>query len=359
MFEGFSSSCICFLEMTLTMLLYRVLWLSILTGVCTGQKITSDRTEVFPEEGLNVTLSCSYSSAESLQWYVQYPRSAPQFLLLVLHATGKDPSPGKHPRLMGKLNQEKTQVFLQISSVQVSDSALYYCALRPTVTLNHRLPYKNLTDSEGFYLSVSSSSVKCGNENQLLGMISHQYCEAKTDFSCRSSSVFKGDYKWMGWSQEMYVCVKKVSRCLQSLCQCRPVMMVLRAFLLLCLLIGESVGDTITPSHSSVVVIEGETVTFSCNYSSSSVSNLQWYRQYPNSIPEFLYLIFEHGSPSGSVPRLTPSIKKEEKRVFLELSSAEASDSAVYYCALRPTVTGTQTLLYKNLSDKEALNAVV
>ena len=107
---------------------------------------------------------------------------------------------------------------------------------------------------------------------------------------------------------------------------------------------GESVGNTITPSHSSVVIIEGENVTFSCNYSDGYVENLQWYRQYPNSIPEFLYYIREAGSSSEKVPRLTPSINKEEKRVFLELSSAEASDSAVYYCALRPTVTGTPTL---------------
>ncbi|XP_076149410.1 uncharacterized protein LOC143133537 [Alosa pseudoharengus] len=115
-------------------------------------------------------------------------------------------------------------------------------------------------------------------------------------------------------------------------------MMVLGAFLLLSLLIGESVGNTITPSRSSVVVIEEETVTFSCNYSSSDVNNLQWYRQYPNSIPEFLYY-------------------KEEKRVFLELSSAEASDSAVYYCALVPTVTGTQTLLsLTHYQSEEELN---
>ena len=114
----------------------------LLSGVCMGNKITPDRTEVSTEKEYNVTLSCSYSSAVSLQWYRQYPRSAPQFLLLMLHSTGQPQRSEVDPRLMVKLNQEKTQVLLEISSVQVSDSALYYCALTPTVTQNHSLPHK-------------------------------------------------------------------------------------------------------------------------------------------------------------------------------------------------------------------------
>ncbi len=109
--------------------------------------ITPVQTEVYKKEGENVTLSCSYSSASTLQWYRQYPGSAPEFLLLILQATGKVSQMSeiveRDPRFSGKVNIEKTHVDLEISSATVTDSALYYCALKPTVTGNTRTLYKN------------------------------------------------------------------------------------------------------------------------------------------------------------------------------------------------------------------------
>ncbi len=108
--------------------------------------ITASRAEVFSSEGLAVTLSCSYSvKADNLQWYRQDPGSAPQFLLLItdtneaLIVKAKPPN----PRLTPKLNEERNRVDLQISSAAVTDSAVYYCALQPTVTANTQSLYKN------------------------------------------------------------------------------------------------------------------------------------------------------------------------------------------------------------------------
>uniref|UniRef100_A0A674F486 Ig-like domain-containing protein n=1 Tax=Salmo trutta TaxID=8032 RepID=A0A674F486_SALTR len=99
--------------------------------------IEPNQQEVYAEVGSNVLLSCNYSSADSLLWYKQSPGSAPQYLLLILDSTGTEHRDNSlDPRFSGKLNKEKTRVDLEISSAKVTDSALYYCALTPTVTGN-------------------------------------------------------------------------------------------------------------------------------------------------------------------------------------------------------------------------------
>ncbi|KAK3545969.1 hypothetical protein QTP70_017435 [Hemibagrus guttatus] len=116
---------------------------------------------------------------------------------------------------------------------------------------------------------------------------------------------------------------------------------------------GESTQDSITPTSSAVYGKEEQAVTLSCDYEYSvSMNNLQWYRQYSNASPEFLVLLTESGAnQTGDTPRphLSAKVHKSLKRVDLEISPASVSDSALYYCALQPTVTGKPTSLYKNL----------
>jgi hypothetical protein len=47
---------------------------------------------------------------------------------------------------------------------------------------------------------------------------------------------------------------------------------------------------------------------------------------------------------------MTISIDKVEKLVDLKISSADVTDSALYYCAMKTTVTENSDTLYKNLS---------
>ncbi|KAL0966034.1 hypothetical protein UPYG_G00289850 [Umbra pygmaea] len=106
-------------------------------------------------------------------------------------------------------------------------------------------------------------------------------------------------------------------------------------------LIDVSFEQVITPYTDVKVSTEKDKVKLSCNYTSGNT--LQWYRQYPKSEPQLL--IREHMPVKG----FHLEHDKTSRRVDLEISSAEVTDSALYYCALQPTVTGNPETLYKNL----------
>uniref|UniRef100_A0A3P8SMA6 Ig-like domain-containing protein n=1 Tax=Amphiprion percula TaxID=161767 RepID=A0A3P8SMA6_AMPPE len=96
--------------------------------------------------------------------------------------------------------------------------------------------------------------------------------------------------------------------------------------------------------------LEGSTVTLTYNNSQQATGGdeFYWYRQDPGKPPEFLISHSASGTPilekmSGL------KIQVEGKQINLEIISAAVSDSAVYYCAVKPTVTGNKKTLYKNL----------
>ncbi len=93
-----------------------------------------------------MTLYCNYSltsgTSVTIQWYRQYPGANPEFLLLVNEYSSKT----KHElRLYSEAKKEIKRVDLVIFSAAVSDCALYYCALQPTVTGNTLTLYKNIS----------------------------------------------------------------------------------------------------------------------------------------------------------------------------------------------------------------------
>ncbi|KAF7705810.1 hypothetical protein HF521_019064, partial [Silurus meridionalis] len=112
---------------------------------------------------------------------------------------------------------------------------------------------------------------------------------------------------------------------------------------------GDSMADSIEPRFTHKAVDEGENVTLSCRYEITGTisSNLHWYKQYPKSKPEFLLNIMQTGTLVSNKPaQMDAKIRGDE--VDLIISSAAVSDSALYYCALVPTVTGNPAALYKN-----------
>uniref|UniRef100_A0AAQ4RB08 Ig-like domain-containing protein n=1 Tax=Gasterosteus aculeatus aculeatus TaxID=481459 RepID=A0AAQ4RB08_GASAC len=96
--------------------------------------------------------------------------------------------------------------------------------------------------------------------------------------------------------------------------------------------------DTVTQSTGEVIATEGHTVTLDCTFEISSSINayLFWYKQEVNN--QLMYIL---------------RLSDDKTRMDLKISSATVSDSAVYYCAVKPTVTGNTKTLYKNLWSKD------
>ncbi len=80
-------------------------------------------------EGESVTLSCTYKSKTNvlLYWYRQYPNREPQYLFFKSSRSsgGVIVSAKRY-----KLTTSPTSTSLTINNVNLSDSALYYCALK-------------------------------------------------------------------------------------------------------------------------------------------------------------------------------------------------------------------------------------
>uniref|UniRef100_A0A674BFG3 Ig-like domain-containing protein n=1 Tax=Salmo trutta TaxID=8032 RepID=A0A674BFG3_SALTR len=121
-------------------------------------------------------------------------------------------------------------------------------------------------------------------------------------------------------------------------------MMLLCYIILISAIVGDTLEDDITPTSPEEYYLEGGRVKISCNYTVKD-NNLQWYRQYPGSAPQFLLC--------------TTVTSKSSTRVDLMISSVELEDSALYHCALQPTVTGNPDTLYKNLSRPLGMNSAL
>uniref|UniRef100_A0A3B4V6Z2 Ig-like domain-containing protein n=1 Tax=Seriola dumerili TaxID=41447 RepID=A0A3B4V6Z2_SERDU len=90
-------------------------------------------------------------------------------------------------------------------------------------------------------------------------------------------------------------------------------------------------------SQTDVTAAEGHTVTLGCEFETSITSNayLLWYKQEENDFPRFLTQHYSSEKGQKSAEDFHTEIKN--KSVPLTIQKLQVSDSAVYYCALRPT----------------------
>lgn len=103
--------------------------------VLSGAPISPHKAEVHLTEGSDAILSCTYEgSPYSFLWYRQKPGARLEFLKLIVESTGYvQEADQPYGHMTVKFDGKAQKLDLNISSSQVSDSALYYCALQPTV----------------------------------------------------------------------------------------------------------------------------------------------------------------------------------------------------------------------------------
>uniref|UniRef100_A0A8C9XPH2 Ig-like domain-containing protein n=1 Tax=Sander lucioperca TaxID=283035 RepID=A0A8C9XPH2_SANLU len=113
--------------------------------------------------------------------------------------------------------------------------------------------------------------------------------------------------------------------------------------------------DKVIQATGDVITTEGETVTLGCTFETTTGSpTLFWYKQEANDYPKYMLKCISKTvdkAPEFQKDRFDAKINKTS--VPLKIQKLQLSDSAVYYCALQPTVTGNTKTLYKNLWSKD------
>uniref|UniRef100_W5MFB8 T-cell receptor alpha/delta variable 29.0 n=1 Tax=Lepisosteus oculatus TaxID=7918 RepID=W5MFB8_LEPOC len=104
------------------------------TCMCGGDRVDqlSDALTVL-EEG-TVIIHCNFSTMSNnpdLFWYQQHPQQPPQYILhMDSYNTYNSPAFSKE-HFSSTLSMVNKTVTLKVSAVELRDSAVYYCALRP------------------------------------------------------------------------------------------------------------------------------------------------------------------------------------------------------------------------------------
>ncbi|TWW73180.1 T-cell receptor alpha chain V region RL-5 [Takifugu flavidus] len=138
-----------------------ILWLLFALVECRGEdKVMQPPEDVVAAEGDTVTLDCTFQTSytnPSLFWYKQDGTSGPQFILSRFTiGKGKTEDEFKE-RFSSTLNPTMKSAPLKIQELQLSDSAVYYCALRPTVTGSSR-EVRTKTSTIAPYIGGSSNN---------------------------------------------------------------------------------------------------------------------------------------------------------------------------------------------------------
>uniref|UniRef100_A0A4X2M055 Ig-like domain-containing protein n=1 Tax=Vombatus ursinus TaxID=29139 RepID=A0A4X2M055_VOMUR len=99
--------------------------------------------------------------------------------------------------------------------------------------------------------------------------------------------------------------------------------------------------DSVTQTEGHITLLEGASLTLNCSYQTINIPYLFWYIQYPSEVLKlFLRETSGKDQEKDNNGFWTRKIK-EESSFYLEKTSVQIGDSAVYYCVLSDTVMET------------------
>lgn len=110
----------------------------VLSTECRGQHTVRQPTAITSAcIGETVTLKCEYNTTDTmpaLLWYRQTKHLPPEYIL-VRHNLGNGSNSKDFPykRFQSLLDSAARRTSLTVQNLHLSDSSVYFCALRPTV----------------------------------------------------------------------------------------------------------------------------------------------------------------------------------------------------------------------------------
>uniref|UniRef100_A0A3Q3FVZ6 Ig-like domain-containing protein n=1 Tax=Labrus bergylta TaxID=56723 RepID=A0A3Q3FVZ6_9LABR len=147
-------------------------------------RVIQPTEDVFASEGDTVTLDCKFETtdtAPSLFWYRQEMGDFPKYLWKS-YGSFSGNAPGISDDRF-KAAKNGTSVPLKIQKLQLTDSAVYYCALRNTTTL-----YKNLWREDNTILhNIHQRESLTINWNRSGGKLTRQIIKSEQSVSKRCS----------------------------------------------------------------------------------------------------------------------------------------------------------------------------